>query len=437
MDICAKNNKLSGDICVPGSKSVTIRTLLLASMSNGICKIHNPLMSQDCISTMKAIEQIGAKIIENQNGVITILGTNNNLVVPQNPIDVGNSGSLLYFLSPIMATLDKECVFTGDKSICKRPVGHLIDALIQFGVKAESLKEKNLPPFKLCGPIDISKKIVTEGKLSQYISGFMMAALRLNGQMHIELTNPAETPYLLMTKEVISSLGADCQISKDFKQIKVKGPLTINAFERTIPSDWEGVAFPLIAALISKSKITIKNIDSSGIQGDDKIIEVLESAGADIIWDKVKNTLTVDGTTFNSKECHLKVDISSFPDAICALSVMACFIEGSVTFTNIDICRKKETDRIFAMRSELTKLGANVQEKDECLVVYGKKDGCNLKGGIIESYDDHRIAMSFACLGLGLKDGDSVIIKNAECADVSFPDFYNVMNTIGANFVVC
>lgn len=438
MKVDSKKSVLSGSLVVPGSKSHTIRALILATMSNGVSHISNPLQSNDCLSTAAAARQIGAEITFDKNNVWTVYGAGKKLHLPQTPIDVGNSGSLMYFLCPILSTLSGECTFTGDESICKRPVSHLIDALNQLGAKASCLENESTPPFKFCGPIDVNKKLVTEGALSQYISGFMMAASRMKGDLKISLKNPKETPYLTMTKLWLEKVGVNAKISSDFKEISVHGPVEIKAFDETVPSDWEGVAFPLIAALISESKIVINNVDGSGSQGDDRIVEVLQSVGADIVWDKKSETLTVCGgkklSTAGCENGVLKIDISSFPDAICALSTIACFIEGTTILTDVEICRKKETDRVKAMICELSKLGCKLEEKDNCLIIHGVPRE-QMKGGCCESYKDHRIAMSLACFGLGLKEDQVVTINDAECCSVSFPHFYEEMNKIGAGFV--
>lgn len=445
MKAISKKSVLAGHITVPGSKSHTIRALILAAMADGTSHISNPLPSNDCLSTAAAVRKVGADVDfgqENSN-VWTVHGAGKNLHLPEDQIDVGNSGSLMYFLCPVLSTLPGECTFTGDESICRRPVNHLIDALCQFGAKGRSLNKNpdgsagTTPPFSFCGPIDVNKTLITEGALSQYISGFMMAASRLNGTLHMELTNPKETPYLTMTKLWLESLGVPVTISPDFKHISVTGPVPFKAFDRAVPSDWEGVAFPLIAALISDSSIVIDNIDGSGSQGDDKIVEVLKSVGADIDWRRDEGQLLVRGgktlSTAGLPDGQLTVEMSAFPDAICALAVIACFIEGKTVFTDIDICRKKETDRIKAMTSELTKLGAKIVDEGDRLVVYGD-GGKSLHGGEVESYKDHRIVMSLACLGLGLETGQSVTVNDAEWCSVTFPKFFEVMNDIGAGF---
>lgn len=504
MNIIAKKSQLNGEISVPGSKSHTIRAVLLASLAQGTSHIKNPLASADCLSAGKAIPLIGAKInfggasgacacetassgkqsdavvsaattSANQSDAVisaattsgtsgdasskewTVEGAGQNVHLPNDVVNVGNSGSLLYFMSAISATFDGWSVFTGDESIRKRPVLHVVDALNQLGAFATvSQPTKNACPLLVKGPVTKQNKIVTEGSVSsQYITGLMMSACRLKNPLEIELTNPKETPYLTMTQKWLEKVGIRCDISDDFKHIKVFGPKEIQAFDTTIPSDWEGVAFPLVAALISDSCIVINNIDSSKTQGDDAIFDILKSLGADLQWNFQTNQIFVRGgknahggfgrlSTQNLKNHELHINISDFPDAICALAAVACFTEGNTFIEDAAVCRRKETDRIKVLKSELTKLGADVEEGEDFMIIHGHSplnadgtlnpDFC-LHGATVESFDDHRIAMSLACMGLGLKEGEQIIVKDAECCSVSFPGFFDEMNKMNAGFV--
>ena len=389
----------------------------------------------------------GAKVdISNPSDWI-VEGAGKNAHLPDDVVNVGNSGSLLYFMSPVAATFNGWSVFTGDESIRTRPILHVVDALKQLGAEAYiSRPEKNAPPLIIKGPIKENRTIVTDGRLSQYISGIMMAASRLNGTTHIELTDPKETPFLNMTRLWLEEMGVKLEISEDYKHIQVHGPVQMKAFDKEIPGDWEAVAFPLVAALISDSEITIENIDYSGSQGDMEIVEVLKKLGADITEDKEKNTLTAKSSRLSTENLpgkELCVNLSGYPDAICALAVAGCFTEGTITIKDIGVCRKKETDRIEVMQKELEKLGAKVETGPDWFRIIGhspeKSDGTKnpewkIHGGTVESFDDHRVAMSLAVLGLGLEESESVIINDAECCAVSFPDFYNVMNGINAGF---
>ena len=435
---------------MPGSKSHTIRALLLASMAEGKSVIRNPLPSADCLSTAKAVPLIGAEIDlnlseEGEPGTRWFVsGAGKNIHLPSDVVDVGNSGSLLYFLAPIAANFSGISIFTGDSSIKKRPVAHVIDALNQLGGRAElAIPGHNGCPIVIKGPIK-SGVVCTAGEVSsQYISGLMMSAILMDGKLTLNLSNPKETPYLTMTAKWLEKVGVKCSISEDFKKIQVEGPVQIKAFDEVIPADWEAVAFPLIAALISDSEITIQDVDGSGTQGDAAIVEVLKSVGADIEWDLQKATLKVRGgkkarnktgvlSTKNCPDGILRVKMSSFPDAICALAVIACFIEGTVILEDAEVCRRKETDRLKVLTSELKKLGADIESTEDSLIIHG---GSKLHGGTVESYDDHRMAMSLACLGLGLPEGEKIIVNDAECCAVSFPHFYEIMNEIGAEFV--
>ena len=462
MTITASKTALSGRITVPGSKSHTIRALLLATLAEGTSRIHNPLPSADCLSTAAAVPLIGAQVdlglcTEGEAGSTwEVTGAGKRIHLPDDVVNVGDSGSLLYFLSPIAATFEGWSVFTGDESIKKRPVHHVVDVLRQLGAQAYITRPgSNSCPMVIRGAISPAATVKTEGSVSsQYISGLMMAALRMDGTLRIELSDPKETPYLTMTQKWLEKVGADVSISSDFKQIAVRGKVDVQAFDCVIPSDWEAVAFPLIAALMTDSEIVIENIDGSGTQGDDAIVGILQSVGADIDWNKAAQTLTVRGgkkakngiVRLSTAACaggELHVALSPFPDAICALAAIACCIDGTTVLEDAAVCRRKETDRIAVLAAELGKLGASVEERSDALVIHGHSpvlaDGSanpafTLHGETVQSYDDHRVAMALGCLGLGLPAGERLRVQGAECCKVSFPHFWDVMNGIGAGF---
>ena len=465
MNYKSTKQNISGTIIVPGSKSHTIRALLLAALAEGVSHIKNPLPSADCLSAAHAIKAFGAQVDigcpVDEKGLPCgtpadtwiVTGAGKNAHLPKCQIDVGNSGSTLYFFTPVAATFPGKSSFTGDESICKRPVNHLLDALRQLGAEAKTDRDGvDAPPFTVTGPIKAGK-VVTDGRLSQYISGLMMASLLIDGELDIQLTDPKEVPYLTMTQLWLKNVGVNVDISPDYKKIKTYGKKDIKAFDTIIPSDWEGVAFPLMAAILSGSDIVIDGIDTTGSQGDDAIVPILQSLGADLSIEKTSETsgkLFVKGSNSqnlttkngNFKDDILRINIAGFPDAICALSALACFVDGTVILEDTEVCRKKETDRIKVMAEELSKLGGNLVDGltlpqdnplfGDQLIIYGNKNA--LHGGTVESYDDHRVAMSLACFGLGLEN-DSVTVKDGECCSVSFPGFFEKMNELGAKFL--
>ena len=456
MNIISKNSKLNGHITVPGSKSHTIRALLLSALAEGESKIYNPLPSADCKSTAASLPLLGASIdMTSKENVWIVSGAGNEMHLPSDIINAGNSGSLLYFLSPIAATFDGWSVFTGDDSLKSRPVVHVIDVLEQLGAAAYTANPTSKGcPLIIKGPIHSNATVKTEGSVSsQYISGLMMAAIRMNGTLTIELSCPKETPYLTMTQQWLESVGAKTFISEDFKCIRVEGPVSIKAFETTVPSDWEAVAFPLIAALLTDSEIVIENIDDGNSQGDSAIVDVLLSIGADIVWDKKAKTLTVKGGAkaknkgrLSTESCpnnELHVNLSGYPDAICAMAVIACFAEGVTYIEDISVCRRKETDRIKVLTEELSKTGAIIEEGSDYLIIRGHspidKNGnknplFTLHGALLDSHKDHRVAMAASCMGLALLSEEPIEVIDAECCAVSFPHFYEKMALLGAKF---
>lgn len=434
MNVIASKQKLSGSLSVPGSKSHTIRAILLAALAQGNSKIYNPLPSADGLACMEVVKLFGAET-SIEPGLWMVTAPKQGLHIPSQVVNVGNSGSVLYFMTPIAATLSGWTVMTGDSSICTRPIQELLDALNQLNSESFTTRVgTDAPPAVIKGPI-LAGTVELEGNLSQYVSGILMASTRITGTTTIKLRNPKETPFLKMTYDWLTSLGVNMSYSDDFTSFELTGPQKINNFERTIPSDWEAVAFPLVAAIITGSKIEIEHVDCTGSQGDEAIVTILKEMGADIELDTARETLVINGSTQDPASIRLRggtFNCAGFPDAVPSLSVAACFAHGTTTLTDIGVCRLKETDRIALMKKELTKLGAHVEEGSDFLVIHGD-GGKSLRGALVHSYDDHRIAMALAVMGLALPNG-SLTVTDAECSSVSFPNFFEIMNDIGARF---
>lgn len=455
MDIIAKDARLSGEITVPSSKSHTNRALIFSMLAGGQSHIRNPLHSADCMAAVRAIQAFGAMADTTRSDDWIIIGAGSGIHLPSNVIDVGNSGSLLSFLAPVAATLPGYTVFTGDSSIRNRPVNHMLDALRQIGCEAFTTQPtKNAAPIVVKGPMAGERNITTEGLISQYISGIMIATSLLEGNTTLKLTNPKETPFVNMTRVWLNELGVKIDISNSFKDIKIYGMgsggkiASYPTFDKTIPSDWEAVAFPLVAALITHSSIRIKNIDNSKTQGDAAIVDALKLMGADISEEQSGDSVDlIVKPSYLSLEHfadkHLTVNLSGYPDAICALCVAACFTEGTTVIEDIGVCRSKETDRIEVMKNELTTLGAVIKTGEDWMSITGRssflRDGSvnplfNLNGANVDSHKDHRVAMALCCAGLGIRNG-KVKIRDAQCSNVSFPNFAKTMNTLGAGFI--
>lgn len=433
MKALSTKSALSGTITVPGSKSHTIRACIFATLSQGTSIIRNPLPSADCLSCAEAMRAFGATVTH-APGVWTVTAPEGGIRIPSQVVDVGNSGSVLYFMTPVAATLPGWTVMTGDASLCTRPIRGLLDALNVLGGEGFTTRpDVDAPPAVVRGPFRPGT-VELEGNLSQHVSGLMIAAARLEGKTVIKLRNPKETPFLTMTADWLESVGVHVVFDPArLDRFEITGPQAYRRFDRVIPSDWEGVAFPLVAAIITGSRIEIADVDLSGSQGDAAIVDFLREMGADAEIDAGRKSLIVNGKGSFRGLRGGTFNCASLPDALPALAVAACFAEGDTTLTDVGVCRLKETDRITMMRRELSLLGASLEEGPDWLTIHGS-GGRGLHGGEVDSHDDHRIAMALAVAGLAIP-GPGVTVLGAECCAVTFPDFYGIMNRIGAGFV--
>ncbi|GMO11560.1 MAG: 3-phosphoshikimate 1-carboxyvinyltransferase [Treponemataceae bacterium] len=457
MDISSSNSRLNGCIQVPGSKSHTIRSLILALLADGTSVIENPLVSADSMSTLECIKLFGAKVVRSSDDKIWhITCARENLHLPDDVVNVGNSGSALYFLAPLAACFSGRSAFTGDESIRKRPVNHLKDALMQLGAKAYTRDaHTDAPPLFICGgipelPNEIA--ITTDGALSQYISGIMMASMLLRQHITLTLTNPKETPFLAMTRERLSQIGYPMEASSDWTHIALSAAEHRYApFRNVTPSDWEAAAFPLVAAFITNSTLTITHIDTSDTQGDKAVVGILQQMGAVIDYESKcesneseskyeSNDLVIRGRGTPTCTDALRVNISGFPDALPALCIAAVFFGGVTLLEDAAVCRKKETDRISAMHNALTALGVKIETTADSMRIYGLGENAPEVLGsapesalVIDSLGDHRIAMAFLTLGLALPAGKKLLVQGAQCCAVSFPDFVKNMQNMGAS----
>lgn len=422
----ASRHNLSGKLSVPGSKSHTIRAVLIAAMANGVSTIRNPLSSEDCLAATRAARAFGSDV-KIEKGVWMINSTTEGLKNPDDVIDCGNSGTTFYFATAISGTLSDYVVLTGDYQIRRRPVVRLLEAMRELGAFAVTTRSNSdAAPVIIKGPMKAGT-IVFGGKMSQYISGMLLTSARLEGKTRIEVEKAIERPYLQMTVDWMKEHGIEVKYDEEnYSFFEVEGPQNYKPVDTAIPSDWESVAFPLVAALVTDSELVIEDLDLSGSQGDAVIINILKEMGGNVTLDRSSNSLKAVG---GNKLRGITIDCSDIPDALPILTVAACYAEGDTVLTGIESIRVKETDRVEVMKRELSKMGASIEDTDHEMIICGGK---KLTGAKVHSHDDHRVAMSLSVAGL-FSEGITEV-SNAECVSVSFPGFFELMNSVGAGF---
>ncbi len=415
-----KKSSLSGTLHIPPSKSQSLRAILFASLASGKSFITNPLLqSPDIQAMIKACRYLGA-VIDLKDNTLEIVGVNNALDGSLDVIQVANSGIVLRFISALAALSEKPIVITGDDSIRhQRPMQELLDALNEMGALAISTKKDGFAPVIIQGPL---KKNIAHiiGQDSQFVSALLILFMFTGGV--IKVSDPGEKPWVDMTLDWLKKFNVPF-INKDYKEFHIKKVPLIQAFKYTVPSDLSSLAFPVAAALVTKSNLLIEDVDFCDKQGDKKLFDVFKKMGASLSFGDDMRHIEIKPSLLKG----IDVDINDFIDALPILSTVACFASTKTTIMNAANARNKECDRIKAICQELKKMGANIEEKMDGLIIHPSK----LFASSLYSHQDHRIAMSLTVAAMGA-EGES-ILKDSSCVSKTYPLFFDDMKKIGAN----
>ena len=414
MNVTIKPNKLSGTIQIPPSKSLSHRAIIAAALAEGESIISNVLYSKDILATIDAMRACGAEIKEYSDHLV-IHGSKVKRV--KSMINANESGSTIRFMIPIALVCDEEIEFRGENHLVKRPLDTFLEIFDEQGI--QYARGEDYLPLKVysglkCGTFEVRGDIS-----SQFITGLLYALPLLDGDSKIVITTNLESKgYIDLTLDMLKKFGIEIE-NKEYKEFIIKGNQSYKPYNYTIEGDFSQSAFFLVAdALGADIKLSCMNMDSH--QGDKKILLDMEDFGSNIIFEN-------DLLSLENKALHgATIDFSQSPDLGPALTVLAALAEGESNFINAGRLRIKECDRITAMRIELEKMGAKIIEHKDGMTIYGVKE---LHGAIIDSHNDHRVAMAIAMASLKTK-GD-IKILNAGCVSKSFPNFFSVFESLG------
>lgn len=415
-----KKSLLSGSVKVPPSKSIAHRAIICAALGKETSIVENIDYSDDIIATISAMEELGA-IIEKNPDSLNITGIFNEKAVRKNARDINckESGSTLRFLVPISLLFDGISKFTGEGNLGKRPLDVYYNIFAEQGIKYNYTKDKLdliikglLKPGTFTVPGNIS---------SQFISGLLFALPLLKGDSKIIITTELESKgYLDLTISCMKDFGVEI-INKDYKELIIKGNQSYKSRNYRVEGDYSQAAFYLVADLIG-SKVKVKDLNLTSLQGDKAVIDILESMGAKFY--KEEDGI---GCTAPYEIKSTIIDGSQCPDIIPVLSVAAALAKGKTEIINAGRLRIKECDRLRAVASELNKIGAKIEEKEDGLVIYGVEE---FKGGVdVWSWKDHRIAMTLAIASTRCKEAINLI--DYDCVAKSYPSFFEDFKTLG------
>jgi 3-phosphoshikimate 1-carboxyvinyltransferase len=448
MNQTVRPGTVQGSLRVPASKSHTIRALVIASLADGESTIENPLDSRDADACIAACRALGAEVSDSSDAVhdsrvggeapdqpsapggagasrlagrtLRIRGTAGQPGVPNDIIDVGNSGTTLYIVMGTAALVDGWSFFTGDDQIRRRSAGPLLASLGDLGAKAFSSRDNGCAPIAVRGPLAGGRTSI-ECPTSQYLSSLLLAAPLASGDTEIEVPLLNERPYVEMTLWWLESQGITVE-RRGWEHFAVPGGGHYSAFEASVPGDYSSATFPMVAAAITGGEVTLEGLEEDDPQGDKAVIDILremgcrvERRGHDAVTVAGPPTGTLRGGTF---------DLNAIPDALPALAVAGCYADRETTLANVPQAREKETDRVAVMAEELGKLGARIEERPDGLVVHPRRAAVpRLTGGTVSGHGDHRIVMALAVAGLAAEG--PIKIEGSEAAEVTYPGFFD------------
>ena len=403
------------EVAVPGSKSYTHRMLIAAALSNGNCIIKNPLRSEDTNCTMNALMQLGVPI-ERQDDYCTISGRNGVLGATRRPLDLGNSGTSMRLLTAVAALGKGTYILTGTERMQQRPIADLLAGLEQIGVTARSLKDTGCPPVEISGNDTAGGKTRLNCAISsQFLSALLLIGPCTRKGIEINVTEgPVSRPYVDITLEVMRSFGIRIERS-GYQWFRVPGQQAYQAGSYTVEPDCSQAGYFWAAAAVTGATIKVKAISANSLQGDIRFLELLNAMGCEVITDS--DGIAVRGGPLKA----IEADMGDMPDLVPTLAAVAAFAGGTTIITHIGHLKDKESNRLAAVVSELTKMGIKAVYDDRALRISGGQP----HGADIETYDDHRIAMSFAVAGLKV---ENIRIKDETCVEKSFPDFWRVFD---------
>ena len=421
MILTVDRSSLAGVIRIPGSKSHTIRGVIIGSLAEGMSVLSDPLDAADTHSSVSCCSALGAAVEGNERSW-TVRGIGGRLPADPVRLDVGNSGTTLGNLIGIGATGRAPLTLDGDASIRTRPFAPLLRSLVQIGATIEESGPNGTAPITLRGPLRGGEATV-DGTTSIYVTPLLVACplaegrsvLRVDGKMH-------EKGYVRMTLDWLETAGIEVIANDALTRFEIPGGQSYRPVRRAIPADFSSAAFPGCAAVLAAAgDVTLQGLDFNDKQGDKVVFEILSEMGASIEIGpsevRIRPTVTLHG--------H-RIDLSDAPDALPILSVVACAAEGETVLDNVAMARIKETDRIAVMCKELGAMGADIEELPDGLVIRKSE----LHGAMVDGHDDHRVVMALAVAGM-IAEGPTRI-RSAESVRITYPTFISSMTGLGA-----
>ena len=398
-------------VTIPGSKSYTHRALVVSALADGESVLINALRSEDTEYTARALEKFGVPLFW-EGDLLHVLGKGGKVKPAGEKILVGNSGTSMRFMTALAALAKGLTLLDGSKRMRERPIAELLEGLESMGVKTYSQKPNGCPPVIVeSRGLQGGTARIRGQESSQFLSALLMVAPYAKHDVLIKVTDHlVSRPYVDMTLNVMSAFGVEVQC-EEYQSFSVKAGQRYRPQLYCIEGDASNASYFFSAAAVTKGRVRVENFPSTSIQGDTGFLDILERMGCEVI--RGKGWVEVQGKGL----LGIEIDMNTMPDLVPTLAMTAAFAKGKTVIQNIGHLRLKESDRIQALAGELAKMGIHVDEGEDWLSI----EGGSPHATEIETYNDHRLAMSFAIAGLAIS---GIRIRDEGCVNKSFPTFW-------------
>lgn len=408
----------------PGSKSLTNRYLACAALADGPSTLRGASLSDDALAMIDGLRSLGVRAqIDEPAGGIEVAGRGGLLPNDEASIDIGMAGTAMRFLTALVTLGHGRYRLDGAARMRRRPIRDLVDALRQLGAAIEYEADEGFPPLVVhASGLPGGEAVLDAPPSSQFISAILMAAPYAHGDVMVRIDGElVSEPYVGLTLDVMRTMGVELVDHEDRRFI-VPAPQRYAGGVYDVEPDASGATYLWAAAAITGGRVGVRGLSRTSRQGDVAFVDVLARMGCTV--EQRDGALFVCGPA-NGRLSGVQIDLNRMPDTVQTLAVAALFADGPTRIDNVANLRIKETDRIEALARELTKLGASVETRPDGLTITPPRV---VRGARIHTYDDHRMAMSFAVAGLR---AEGVEIADAGCVSKSFPEYFDVLDALG------
>jgi len=412
---------LRGVVSAPGSKSYTQRALILASLADGESVLRNALDAEDTIRLTQALRCVGAGIRQDRDDLL-VTGTGGRLSPPGRPLFLGNNGTAMRLMTGVVSLGTGTFTLTGDERLRERPVGPLLDALRTLGADLETGGDRGCPPVTVRGRgLSGGTVVFRDLDSSQYVSALLMSAPYAAGDVTVRLEGRIPSlPYVEVTVDAMEQFGVGVG-RDDANTFVVPHGQRYAGRAYEVEGDVSSASYFFLAAAVTGGTVRVRNINPRTRQGDIGLLGIFEQLGCTVRWEGSEIEVTGGRPAPGERVFHL----GNMPDMVPTLAVLAALRPGRTVITGVPHLRIKESDRLAALSAELRKTGVTAFETTDGLVI----EGGSPRGAEIETYSDHRIAMSFAVLGLAVP---GMTIRDERCVAKSFPRFWDELEGLAA-----